>query len=119
MKTVSTAQGPYHVIRTLDPNLWFSADPERRKNFLDELTRHNRLRIITALVVPNLSCEKLLVKSTILHGALRDLREWVQRYNMITRKEGHLDANFIASCFSQAEEDFQEAEKGFTHKDEV
>jgi len=97
----------------MDPNLWFSVEPERRRNLLDEISNHTSLRFITGLVTPSAPVASFLAPFDVVCSGLRDLREWIQRYNLITRGAQKPDPYLMQSFISDASTDFGQAQSEF------
>jgi hypothetical protein len=97
----------------MDPNLWFSVEPEKRRNFLDEISNHTSLRFITGLVTPSAPVASFFAPFDVVCNGLWDLREWIQRYNLITRGVQEPHVHLMQGFISDARIDFGLAEERF------
>ena len=87
--------------------------------FFEELAQHPNLKILTGLMTPAVSSAEFLASPDIITQGLQNLKEWVQRYNVLTNpKEPKITKNVMSTWISDAEQDFKLAEDKFATKAE-
>ena len=93
---------------------------------MNELYQHANLKIIAGLVTPSASAAGFLVLPEVLAKGLQNLREWVQRYNVLTKTDeaSKKDPNYkqhgatISEWVGHAKLDFADAQEQFKSENE-
>lgn len=119
LKTGTANSKAFHLIKTIDPNLWFAGHfYSEYELYTKELEKHRpQLTILTMVIVTSASCKAFFEEPEVFRKILESLQNWVHFYTIVAQNQPGIErTTAIQNVVKELKMEYQQATAVFSQE---